>query len=83
MFHPMAPNFLLSRITAWKNARENNNFLYSVYLEQELNSLSLTSLNVLRRFAFKPLGGSLVSLIPLWRTGTGNRLVGIDVSQSL
>jgi len=26
IFHPIAPNFLLSRIVAWKKANENNNF---------------------------------------------------------
>mmetsp|Transcript_18335 Transcript_18335/g.62323 ORF Transcript_18335/g.62323 Transcript_18335/m.62323 type:complete len:304 (+) Transcript_18335:1484-2395(+) len=34
------------------------------------------------RFAFTPLGGSFVSLMPFCSTGTGKILVGIDVSHS-
>jgi len=40
-------------------------------------------LYVLVTLAFKPFGGSLVSLIPDYKTGTGNLSLGIDVSQSL
>jgi len=43
----------------------------------------LISLNVRFKLALSPLGGSFVSLIPLYRTGTGNLFVGIDVNHNL
>ena len=54
---------------------ENINFF------EELYNSGLISLNVLLKFALRPLGGSLVSFIPLCKTGTGNLLLGIDVNQ--
>lgn len=35
------------------------------------------------KFYFKPLGASVVILIPLWRMAVGNLSVGYDVSHSL
>ncbi len=83
MFHPIAPNFLLSKITAWKNANENNNGLNSLGFSHDSYTLSFKSVYVPVKFALSPLGGSFVNLIPVYNTGTGNLFVGIDVNHNL
>ena len=35
------------------------------------------------KLAFRPRGGSRVSLLPFWRIGTGKYSAGIDVKNSL
>lgn len=99
IFHPTAPNFLLSRIKALKKATANSSFLKALGREQFCGigqtttsqpehgtpsvrrfspppptsySSSLRSRKVRSRLARRPLGGSLVILIPVWRMGTGN-----------
>jgi hypothetical protein len=81
IFHPIAPYFLLSKIAAWKYPKANKSFLYSLGLEQLSKSASEISPYVLFKLAFKPLGGSFVSLIPFYRTGTGNAELGSEVNQ--
>lgn len=69
--------------TAWKNENAKS---------RRLNSAAFCATSSWRssmvayrrcRFAFNPLGGSLVILTPFWRIATGNVGDGIDVNQSL
>jgi hypothetical protein len=81
MFHPTAPNLRLSRMSALKKAVAKIIFLYTSGLVLASYSSGEMSLNVRVRFAFKPRGGSLVTLMPFCSTGTGNLSLGMEVSQ--
>lgn len=71
MFQPKGPNLRRSWMTAWKKDSANSSFFQGPGLEQLSNPTSERSLYPLFTFAFTPLGGSFVSLIPFWSTRTG------------
>lgn len=83
MFHPIAPNFLLSWTIAWKKANPNKSFLYSLGLLQSFSSLLFKIEYVLNKLDLRPDGGSKVILTEFWRVDTGNLSLGILVNQSL
>jgi len=77
----MGPNFLLSRITAWKNAKPKSNFLYSMGFDgHDSNASSVMSANVRPTLARRPFGGSFVIFRPPCSTGTGKAAEGMLVS---
>jgi hypothetical protein len=57
IFHPSGPNFLLSKIIAWKRHKLNVKVFYSSDSPQFITS------RIFFMFDFMPLGGSLVILI--------------------
>merc|ERR1719399_2230475 len=74
MFRPWAPNFLLSSMTAWKWHNPKR-----MPLVRPSSSSYSSRLNVQKAclmFAFKPEGGSLVSLMDLSRMPIGMEFEG-------
>jgi len=70
-------------MTAWKNAKLYNNFLYSKLILHDSYIFSSTSFILRLTLALIPFGGSFVNFIPLYNTGTGNLVLGIDVNHNL
>jgi hypothetical protein len=72
MLNPNGPNFLLYCIIPWKKLKVKTSLCQSLFLTSHyLKNLSFKSVKDFFKFAFKPLGGSKVNLLPFWRIGTG------------
>lgn len=72
MLNPNGPNFLLSCIIAWKNVSVKTSLChYLFFVSHCLKNESDKSVNDFFKFAFNPLGGYKVSLLPFCRIGTG------------
>jgi hypothetical protein len=65
MLNPKGPNFLLSCMIAWKKVSVNTNLCHYLFFASHcLKKLSDKSVKDFLRFAFNPLGGYRVSLLP-------------------